>query len=367
MKEPTSQPITSEEHSDGPEAVQFAPEYTLEYLAACTDTDVQAFLRESSPNDLSRIVYVASDALRDRLFANLSSAAQLEILDKMLCSPPESEEEVKDAVKVSVHTLAKLEAEGIVKVPRKASGLGTPRTFQPGPIRPIDVPRQILEYDWAAGLRDLRGAMHSLSPGEMRQILQRVSNRDLTILVCTSPFDQKLLEQIGRGLAPAAYEMIRADCEEWTDAEPLHDFIAYTTLKKAIDRIERARANAQDIAQFKTLGLRLMAYGDEEFQHVVKEHLRNELLVGLMRVLGGLNGPWAKRLQHVLSEAAWLFLQEDYGIVAEEPLTLVDVHVFDLPKQLEKIGHPLPKPIKEPLTSKYPALGKLARWLPRGR
>jgi len=344
-------------------------DFTLEHLVTCEGKDVQAFLRESTTTSLSRILYVASDALRDRLLTNLSGTAQLVILDEMLCTPPKSAEEVQEAVEDALRTLAKLEAEGTLQVTRDAAGLSAPRTFKPGAMHTEDVPRQILEYDWAARLLDLRKPMRGLSLRELRSVITEVSNRDLTILVCTPPFDRELLKFIGRGLAERAYEMIREDCEKWTDADLLHYFIAYSTLEKAVGRAQRGRADAQDIARFKTLGLQLLAYGDEEFRHVVREHLSNQLLEVLMLVLGGLNGPWAKRLRRVLSEAAWPFIEEDYHILAGEPLQMMDVipFVLDLPEQLVKLGHPLPAPIREPLTLKYPLLGTLLRWLPDGR
>lgn len=361
MKGPTSQQITAQEQDDGPKAARLAPEYTLEYLAACTDTDVQAFLRESSPNDLSCILYVASDALRDRLFANLSSAAQLEILDKMLCSPPESEEEVKDAVKVSVHTLAKLEAKGTVKVPREATGLSTPRVFQPGPIRPEDLPRQIQEYDLAGAILGLRASIRSLPPGKLRSVIQQVSNRDLTILVCAPPFDRDLMEFIGRGLSERAAEMFREDCEKWAGDEPLHYLEALRTLNRSITMAHESIPTEEEYARLKDLALRLWAYKDDEFRHVVKEHLSNEQLICPLLVLGGLNGPWAKRLQPLLSDKAWKLIQEDFEIITGLSYASSELfdRMFSLPSQLQEAGYPLPDPAKEPLSVKSSWFGKL--------
>ncbi|MDO9632954.1 MAG: hypothetical protein Q7I92_13735, partial [Humidesulfovibrio sp.] len=257
-----------------------------------------------------------------------------------------------------------LEAEGTVKVPREATGLGTPRVFQPGPIRPEDIPQQILEYDLAGEILALREHIRGLSLRELRSILQEVSFPDLTILVCAPPFDRDLMEFIGRGLSERADEMFREDCERWTGDEPLHFFAAVCAIGGPIRRAYNSRPTEVDYARLKDLGLRLMAFGDEEFQHVVKEHLRNEHLLGPMLMLGGLRGPWARRVQPLLGEKTWQFIQEDYQLVVGDSFPLNDM--FDttlfLPNQLEELGHPLPAPIREPLTLRFPLLGKLVGW-----
>jgi len=352
---PEQDPLTSEIEAATP-----LPDFTLEHLTACTDAEVQAFLRECYSFDLGYMLHTASEALRERLFSNLSTAAQRLILEEMLLKPL-SAEDVQESVEACLRTLAKLEAEGTVKVPREATGLGTPRVFQPSPIRPEDVPRQILEYDLAGEILALRDPIRGLSLRELRSVIQRVSNRDLTILVCAPPFDRDLMEFIGSGLSARAEEMFRQDCEKWAGDEPLHYFAAVCAFEGPIHRAYNSRPTEGDYAKLKDLGLRLLAFGDEEFQHVVKEHLRNEHLLGPLLMLGGLRGPWARRLQPLLSEKAWQFIQEDYQLVAGDSFPLDDMFdtTFFLPKQLEELGHPLPEPIREPLTLRFPLLGKL--------
>jgi len=355
---PEQDPLTSEKQAAAP-----LPDFTLEHLTACTDAEVQAFLRECQSFDLGYMLHTASDALRERLFSNLSTTAQRWILEAMLLKPL-SAEDVQEAVEVCLRTLAKLEAEGTVKVPREATGLGAPRVFQPGPLRPEDTPRQILEYDLAGEILALREPIRGLSLRELRSVIQRVSFPDLTILVCAPPFDRDLMEFICSGLSARAEEMFRQDCENWTGEEPLHYFAAVCAFDGPIRVAYNSRPTEQDYAKLKDLGLRLLAFGDEEFRHVVKEHLRNEHLLGPLLVLGGLRGPWARRLQPLLSEKAWQFIQEDYQLIADDsvsPFDLFNVTSF-LPDQLKEIGHPLPEPIREPLTLKYPLLGKLVGW-----
>lgn len=339
------------------------PDFTLEHLAACTDAEVQAFLRECYSFDLGYMLHTASEALRERLFSNLSTAAQRLILEKMLLKPL-SAEDVQESVETCLRTLAKLEAEGKVKVPREANDLGTPRVFQPGPIRPEDIPRQILDYDLAGEILALREPLRGLSLRELRSVLKEVSFHDFTLLVCAPPFDRGLMEFICSGLSARAEEMFREDCENWTGDEPLHYFAAACAFDGPIHRAYNSRPTEGDYAKLKELGLRLMAFGDEEFQHVVKEHLRNEHLLGPMLMLGGLRGPWARRVRPYYSEKAWQFIQEDYQLVAEDSFPFDDM--FDatlfLSKQLEELGHPLPEPIREPLTLRFALLGKLVGW-----
>ncbi len=339
------------------------PDFTLEHLTSCTDAEVQTFLRECQSFDLGYMLHTASDALRERLFSNLSTTAQRWILEAMLLKPL-SAEDVQESVEACLRNLAKLEAEGTVKVPREATGLGTPRVFQPGPIRPEDIPRQILEYDLAGDILALREPIRGLSLRELRSVIQRVSFPDLTTLVCAPPFDRDLMEFIGSGLSARADEMFREDCEKWTGDEPLHYFAAACAFEGPIRRAYNSRPTEGDYARLKDLGLRLLAFGDEEFQHVVKEHLRNDHLLGPLLVLGGLRGPWARRLQPLLSEKAWQFIQEDYQLVADDSVSSFDLFDFAtyLPDQMKEIGHPLPEPIPEPLTLKHPLLGKLVGW-----
>ena len=357
-----SQPEVQEEVK-GPEASPPLPDFTLEHLAVCTDAEVQAFLRACTSFDLGHMLHVVSDALRERLFSNLSAAAQRFILEAMLLKPL-SAGDVQEAVEACLRSLAELAAEGTVTVRRETAGLGAPRVFRPGPLRPEDIPRQILAYDLAGEILALREPLRGLSLRELRTVIQRASNRDLTILVCAPPFDRDLMEFIGQGLALRADEMFRQDCEKWAGDEPLHYFAAACALDGPIRMAYNSRATGEDHARLKVLGLRLLAYGDEEFGHVVKEHLRNVHLLGPLLVLGGLRGPWARRLRPLLGERAWAYIQEDYQLVADDsvsPFDLFDV-AFYLPDQLKELGHPLPEPIREPLTLRHPLLGKLAGW-----
>ncbi|WP_027177079.1 hypothetical protein [Desulfovibrio aminophilus] len=81
----------------------------------------------------------------------------------------------------------------------------------------------------------LRGPVRGLSLPALRALLGRVSNRDLAILVRTPPFDRDLLTFLGRGLAPAAFDMLRRDCDRWTGCAPGHLDEAVRALTEALD------------------------------------------------------------------------------------------------------------------------------------
>lgn len=82
-----------------------------------------------------------------------------------------------------------------------------------------------------------RGPVRGLSLPALRALLGRVSNRDLAILVRTPPFDRDLLTFLGRGLAPAVFDMLRRDCDRWTGCKPGHLGEAVRALTEALDAV----------------------------------------------------------------------------------------------------------------------------------
>lgn len=342
-------------------------EYVSAHLNNMHPGVVRTLLHECSKDCLAVVALFADLKLRATLLGGLKPETQRAVLEEMYISSPKAAHELQRSLHAFLGALQPFDAASSVDVQAMVSGI-TSSCPPPGPIRPEDMPPQVHDHDWKEELRSVRQDMLALSARELRTVLQQVSNLDLCLVICVSPYDHELQAHIASGLSVAAAEMIAEDCEAGVEFEPLHVFTAYCDLKAALRQVAQMRPSPQELAGYRELGLRLLAYGEAEFRHVVAEHMSNEALIVLLVLLDGLDGTLARRIRPLLSKKAWEFFEEDYQILARNPLAREELQhaLADLPEKLTAAGHPLPEPLAIPPESKPSLLGSVKRWMTRG-